>query len=258
MQTNALELFIKERRQKKTILLMTHVIYGYPTIEKSLEVMRTLLDQEVDLLEVQFPFSDPVADGPIITEACHAALENTLSFDQYLHDIKALAKAYPDSRLLIMSYLNPLVVYGAKKLAESADGHLHGIIVPDLPKEASVLMEPLQNSSAAPVWLITPDTSDNRIKDIVDHAQGMLYCVSRKGVTGQNTNGMLGVKNYIARVRDCTELPIGVGFGIQTAADVQLLHNIADVAIVGSSLLAAFHNGGIDTLSRLAAELNHV
>lgn len=169
--------------QSKTILLMTHVIYGYPTIEQSLELMRALLDLGVDLLEVQYPFSDPVADGPTITEACHVALENTPSFDQYLEDLVNLSENYPASRVLVMSYLNPLIIYGADKLVNTTDGYLHGIIVPDL--------------------------------------------------------------------------PLGVGFGVQTAEDVKLLHNVADVAIVGSSLLEAFNTGGTDGLSKLAAQLSH-
>lgn len=250
-----LDTFIKERRQSKPILLMTHVIYGYPTVQDSLDFMRVLLDKGVDLLEVQFPFSDPVADGPTITMACHDALENAPTFDDYLADLNQLSKQYPDTRILIMSYLNPLLQFGAEQLAARSDGGLHGVIVPDLPLEAAQLMEPMNSTTAAPVWLLTPDTSDERMTKVTAAAEGMIYCVSRKGVTGQTTNGMEGVKQYIDRVRQKTDVPLGVGFGIQSADDIQLLHGIADVAIVGSGLLNAYRKDGLQGVSRLADEL---
>ena len=250
-----LDSFIKDRRQSKSVLLMTHVIYGYPTVEKSLDFMRVLLNKGVDLLEVQFPFSDPVADGPTITTACHDALENAPTFDEYLNDLNQLSKQYPDTRILIMSYLNPLLQYGAEQLASKSNGGLHGIIVPDLPLEAARLMEPMNATTAAPVWLLTPDTSDERIAQVTAAAKGMIYCVSRKGVTGQTTNGMEGVKQYIDRVRNNTDVPLGVGFGIQSADDIRLLHGIADVAIVGSGLLNAYRKKGLDGVSTLTDEL---
>jgi len=250
-----LDTFIKDRRQSKPILLMTHVIYGYPTVPESLDFMRVLLNKRVDLLEVQFPFSDPVADGPAITTACHDALLNAPTFDEYLSDLNQLSEEYPDTRILVMSYLNPLLKFGAEQLADRGDGSLHGVIIPDLPLEAAQLIAPLTKTTAPPIWLLTPDTDDDRMQQITAEATGMIYCVSRKGVTGQTTNGMEGIKQYIDRVRGNTDVPLGVGFGIQSGDDIRLLHGIADAAIVGSGLLNAYRRSGLQGVATLADEL---
>ncbi len=132
---NSLERYIIEQRETKPILLMTHVVYGYPSVADSLRLMASLLEQGVELLEVQFPFSDPVADGPAITAACHRALANRPEMAQCLVDMAKLRTAYPDSRILLMSYLNPLYRFGLDRLVCLSRGVISGFIIPDLPLE---------------------------------------------------------------------------------------------------------------------------
>ncbi|MCV6613240.1 MAG: tryptophan synthase subunit alpha [Amphritea sp.] len=252
---NELKTFIQAQRNKKPLLLMTHVVYGYPSVAKSLEVMAHLLDNGVELLEVQFPFSDPVADGPVITAACHEAISHQPKLEQCIEDIKALSRQYPDSKLLLMSYLNPVLNYGVERLAETLSGDIAGIIIPDITIQGQRLLAPLDRHGVTPVWIITPDTATERIAQISDTADGMLYCVSNAGVTGQQADGLDNIQSYLARVRQHTGLPLSVGFGISSGEHLQRLAGHADVAIVGSALLKAFNQ---DELTGVAEKLSEL
>lgn len=256
---NSLQQFIQHERESKSHLLMTHVVYGYPTIAKSLELMQLMLDRGVELLEVQFPFSDPVADGPTITTACHHALQQQPELSQCIEDISALADNNPSSKVLLMSYLNPLLQRGFEAVATQMKGSLSGIIIPDLPIDHAEMLSPLIANGIAPIWLITPDMPDHRIRKVAEQATGMLYCVSRSGVTGQSNAQTEGIKEYIDRVRTFTNLPLGVGFGINSASDLQNITGHADIAIIGSAFLNAFNANGefgfIQKLEELSSEV---
>jgi tryptophan synthase alpha chain len=257
---NKLTSFIQNQRQNKTLLLMTHVVYGYPTIAKSLEIMQLMLENGVEILEVQFPFSDPVADGPTITNACHHALEQHPKLTQCLEDIKQLARQYPQSRVLLMSYLNPLLQPGFTSLAQQMGDDISGIIIPDLPIDHHAMLNPLCENGISPIWLITPDMQEERIDRVTEQAQGMLYCVSRSGVTGQQSTDskdspLENIQRYLNKIRKLTALPLAVGFGINSAADISALKGHADVAIVGSALLNAFNKGGLEAVASKLHEL---
>lgn len=253
---NPLQKFIQDERETKSHLLMTHVVYGYPSIEKSLEIMQLMLDQGVELLEVQFPFSDPVADGPTITTACHHALEHKPDLTRCISDIAQLAENNPASRVLLMSYLNPLLQVGFENLAEQLAGNILGLIIPDLPIDHASMLKPIEEKNVSPIWLITPDMTDQRIRMITEQASGMLYCVSRSGVTGQTGSALSGMQQYLARVRKFTNLPLGVGFGINSADDLQSLEGHADIAIVGSAFLNAFNQHGLPGVTSKLTELS--
>lgn len=238
--------FIRGQRQNTPILLMTHVIYGYPTIDASLSLMTALLDAGVPLLEVQFPFTDPVADGPVITDACHRALENPLSLAQCLGQLAPLAKAYPNSRILLMSYLNPLIQLDLSKLADAGHGTLSGLIIPDLPIEQAPLLKPCQTQGIAPIWILPPNCSTDRTQAILQHGEGMLYCMSRTGVTGTQSQTRTPNLADISALKEQTDLPLAIGFGIQGLQDITPLIGLADIAIIGSALLKRFQSEGLD------------
>ncbi len=257
---NKLTSYIQKQRENKPLLMMTHVVYGYPNIEKSLEIMQLMLEKGVEILEVQFPFSDPVADGPTITTACHHALEHKPTLSQCLKDIKKLARQYPDSRMLLMSYLNPLLQPGFESLAKQMGDDIAGVIIPDLPIDHHDMLAPLINKGISPIWLITPDMHEDRIRLVTEQAQGMLYCVSRSGVTGQQSTGeeatkMQYMQGYLKTIRQSTSLPLAVGFGINTREDIAALKGHADVAIVGSAFLNAFNNEGLHGVLKKLNEL---
>lgn len=254
---SALQSFVERQRADKPILLMTHVVYGYPSRDESLELMRDLLEAGVELLEVQFPFSDPSADGPSILAACHAALAQRPTLQQCLDDIAVLGRDFPASRILLMSYLNPLYRHGLERLpATAAAAGISGFIVPDLPLElAEGFRAASRDAGAEPVWLLTPETPDARMRQICEAASGMLYCVSRRGVTGQSGEASQPLADYLAAIRQHTALPLAVGFGIRTPAQVAALQGLADIAIVGSGLLDAFNDGGRAAVRELVHSL---
>lgn len=247
--------FIRQQREEKPLLLMTHVIYGYPTVPDSLTLMRQLLKQGVEILEVQFPFSDPVADGPAITHACHQALSNGPDMQQCIRDIGQLAEEYPQSRVLLMSYLNPVMQNNPAQLASLMTGKIAGIIVPDIAIEQQQLINPVIEAGVEPIWIITPNTHNDRMKHICDAASGMLYCVSRSGVTGETDQQNQALASYLQQIRQHTSLPLGVGFGISGSADISKLLGHADIAIVGSALLNAYNKGGLEAVSNKLTEL---
>ena len=255
---STLATFVKQQRQEKSMLLMTHVIYGYPTIDESLQMMTSLLEKGVSILEVQFPFSDPVADGPVITNACHDALENNPKLSQCLADITALAADYPNTKVLLMSYLNPILQYGFDALAQDMQAGVAGIIIPDLPIDHHAMAAPLVEKSVDPIWLMIPDMSDERMAFVSEHAQGLLYCVSRKGVTGQGSDSQSEqsqLETYLNSIKKHTDVPLALGFGISTAEDIQGIVGLVDVAVVGSALLRAYQNGGLSEFNEKADEL---
>ncbi|NQZ30413.1 MAG: tryptophan synthase subunit alpha [Oceanospirillaceae bacterium] len=250
--------FIKKERQTKSILLMTHVIYGYPSIDESLQMMKTLLDKGAAILEVQFPFSDPVADGPVITKACHVALQSKPKLKQCIADISALAKAYPNARVLLMSYLNPLVQYGFEELGSDMSGNIAGIVIPDLPIDHHKMAAPLVAAKVNPIWLIIPGMEKSRIEFVSEQAQGLIYCVSRKGVTGQGSDSQSAreeLQRYLGEINQFTDVPLALGFGIASAEDVKGIVGLVDVAVVGSAFLRAFQQGGMAEFAAKADEL---
>ncbi|UTW12151.1 tryptophan synthase subunit alpha [Marinobacterium rhizophilum] len=260
-----LQTFIEQQRKDKPILLMTHVVYGYPSIDESLALMRDLLAEGVELLEVQFPFTDPSADGPSILHACHQALTQRPTLARCLEDIAQLAHDFPASRILLMSYLNPLYRYGLERLpTDAAAAGIAGFIIPDLPLElADEFRHSCMQARIEPVWMLTPETPAARMQQICSAASGMLYCVSRRGVTGGNNarsqhpeqSPMLPLEDYLAAIRANTALPLAVGFGIRTGAQVQALHGQADTAVVGSGLLDVFNQGGAAAVVALVRSL---
>lgn len=241
--------FIQQQRRSKPILAMTHVVYGYPSVQASLEWMSRLMAEGVDFIEVQFPFSDPVADGPSIVAACHHALEQTLSVETCLQQLGELAKQHPNSRIVLMSYLNPMYRYGLEKLAlRAAQEGIVGLILPDLPiEQASAFRAACQANELAPIWLVTPATPPARLAMIAQQSQGMLYCVARSGVTG-NSNHESRVEqsltNYLEDIQQHTQTPLGVGFGLRNRAQIEQLMGKADIAILGSALLDTYNAGG--------------
>lgn len=248
-----------QSRPSQPMQAMTHIIYGYPTVAESLELMQTLLEEGVEILEVQFPFSDPVADGPAIVAACHQALRQPLRVEDCLSDLGRLKRDFPNTDILLMSYLNPMYRFGLGRLiARAAEEGIAGLIIPDLPLEESDDYRALcQQHGIDPIWLVTPASPAERIADIAGQAQGLLYCVSRSGVTGQKDGSLLELSQYLASIRQHTSVPLAVGFGIRTAEQVAALQGQASIAIVGSALLEAFNQHGKDGVRSLYRTLFH-
>jgi tryptophan synthase alpha chain len=232
-----LEAHIRQKQREKPLLLMTHIVIGYPSFRESWALARTMVEAGVDLMELQIPFSEPMADGPVILQANQQALEAGSTVSKCFEFARELAEQVPIP-LLFMSYYNILFKYGVSRFASDVKrAGLVGAIVPDLPPE--------EGADYSLAMLFAPNTPEPRMQTIAEHGSGMVYCVARKGVTGAKTDFSGDLTEYLARARRMTQLPLALGFGLKGRADVDFVRGKADVAIVGSESLRMLKESGI-------------
>lgn len=241
----ALENFIRDRLQNRALLLMTHAVVGYPSLADNWEMLSCMEQAGVDLVELQFPFSEPIADGPMFIKANQGALKAGLHWNDYF-DLISRAKRNFHFRLLFMGYYNTLFRMGhASFCARLADAGADGFIVADLPPEdAGELTALARTRMLDPIHLMAPTNSTKRLQEIARDASGFIYCVARKGVTGRLTELDDAVSAYIHRCRAATNLPLALGFGIKEPIHVARLKGVADIAIVGTACLEAWEREG--------------
>lgn len=240
-----LENYLTEKLSNQSVLLMTHAVVGYPSLEDNWCMLESMATAGVSLVELQMPFSEPIADGPVFVRANQLALERGLHWDDYF-DFMARATQAFDFPILFMGYYNSVFCMGqdnfCRRLKEAGG---HGYIIADLPPEqASELDTHARETGLDPIHLMTPNNTDNRLKEIVANASGFIYCVARRGVTGRRTELDQSIIHYLQRCRAATTLPLALGFGIKTTADVSLLRGQADIAIVGTACLELWEQSG--------------
>lgn len=233
-----LEQYIHSQLKQKDILLMTHIVMGYPSFEASFEIVEAMVKAGVDLMELQIPFSEPIADGPVILAANQKALERGATVEQCMAFAREAAARF-DIPFLFMSYYNILFRYGVDRFArEMAESRIRGAIVPDLPpEEGSDYVTAMAEQNLDPVYIYAPTTTSDRMAYIDGFARGFIYCVARKGVTGSETCFSAELSSYLSRCRRSTRLPLAVGFGVKSGADVDFLRGKADIAVVGSQTI---------------------
>jgi tryptophan synthase alpha chain len=242
-----LEADIRRRRAQKDVLLMTHIVLGYPSFDESRRLVGAMVEAGVDLMELQIPFSEPMADGPVILHANQKALAAGSTVDRCIEMATRLAAEFPIP-FLFMTYCNVAFVRGFQRFAtEVRDAGLRGAIIPDLPfEEGDQLLSAMERQSLDPIFIYSPSTSDERMRQIAARARGFVYCVARKGVTGAKTLfGSEDLDRYLARCRQATKLPLAVGFGVKNRADVEQLIGKADVAVVGSETIRVLEEKGV-------------
>lgn len=230
--------------------IMGHVVLGYPSLQDSIQLAQVLSESGVALLELQLPFTDPMADGPTIMEANRVALENGATIAQCLRAFSQLQKRL-STPLLCMSYYNLLFRFPGNLqgfMKEAAEIGIQGLIVPDLPldSKADHYVELAAKYQLLPVPIVTPLTAKARLTKIGHLVQeGFVYCVSTTGTTGARKALPPGLASYLKQVKQRVHLPQAVGFGISSPQHVRSLAGIADIAIVGSATIDVFraHQG---------------
>jgi tryptophan synthase alpha chain len=244
-----LEPYIRHRRQQHDILLMTHIVIGHPDLDTSLRLVESMVTAGVDLIELQIPFSEPIADGPVILRANQEALEAGSTVERCF-ELAAQVTARFEVPFLFMTYYNILFKQGvARFVARMQQSGLRGAIVPDLPpEEGAEYLQAMQSQALAPIFIYSPNTEDERLKTVARHARGFIYCVARKGVTGSQTAFTEELSGYLARARAATSLPLAVGFGVKEQSDVDFLRGKADIAVVGSETLRVLSRGGVEAV----------
>jgi len=259
---------LESLRERGRIGIMAHMIYGYPSPGESEAIASALVRAGADLVEVQVPFSDPTADGPVITEACQRALDAGARVAGAFGFLETATRRH-DVPFLVMTYLNVAFAYrraggaggsgvaggpseGLRAFVEdAARAGAAGIIIPDLPPEQRQegYVEACRDSGVHPIWVISPNISDRRLGLIRDVASGLVYSTSRTGTTGKEMALELeGLRRFLARAREALRLPLAVGFSISKREHVEALAGHAEVAVVGTHLLRAFDAGRIQGL----------
>ncbi len=240
-----LEKYIKDRLKTRDILLMTHIVIGYPSFEKSYEIVKQMVEAGVDIMELQIPFSEPMADGPVILKANQASIENGSTVQKCFDFASQVSKEF-DIPFLFMSYANILYKYGMDRFSgKMKQIELKGAIVPDLPpEEGEAYIQAMEKNNLSPIYIFSPETSDERLDYLSSFASGFVYCLARKGVTGKETTFSDDLTQYLDRCRKATSLPLAVGFGVKDKADVDYLKGKADIAVIGSQTIRIVEQEG--------------
>ncbi len=218
--------------QYEALQIMSHAVVGFPSLEENEKAIAGLAEAGVKLIELQVPFSDPVADGHTLVNACYEALKQGGSVKATLDLAEKVCARHPEVTFVLMSYLNPLYRYGLQALFEKATAvGIQGMIVPDWPvEEIEPWLPKLDELGLAPILMVTPNTAAERVERITRASRGMIYVVSRMGVTGHETQWGEKFQNYIAEIRKHTDLPLAVGFGVRTSNDLNALSGKSEVA----------------------------
>lgn len=248
--------YIKQKRKEKEILLMAHQVLGYPDLDTNERIIREFDNHGVDLLELQIPFSEPMADGPLFLHANQEALARGIRVEDCFAFAQGLA-SHISIPLLFMTYYNIVYRHGIRAFVErTAATGVQGLIIPDaLPEESQELISVCRETAVDLILLATPFSDSERIRHLGKQGSGFMYCVARKGVTGDNTDMGGELETFLKRARQATDLPLGVGFGIKSRADIDFLRGKADIAIIGSQFLRTYEESGLEGLQELLVSL---
>lgn len=220
--------------------LIPFVTAGDPNPGVTVPLMHALVEAGADIIELGVPFSDPMADGPVIQRASERALLHHTS----LHDVIGMVRSFRETNqttpVVLMGYLNPLEVMGYDVFAEAAEeAGIDGVLTVDIPpEEGGTFIPAMKSRGIDPIFLLAPTSHRARIERIVAAASGFVYYVSVKGVTGAANLSLDSVRDKLAEIRSCTELPVGVGFGIKDPQTAAAMSEFADAVVVGSALVA--------------------
>jgi tryptophan synthase alpha chain len=232
--------------------LMTHIVAGYPTLKKSEKIALAMHKAGVSFLEIQIPFSDPIADGPTIMKANEVALKNGMTTQKTFELIKKLKKEIKIP-ILIMTYFNIPFNYGLEKFCKEAKKvGVYGLIIPDIPideEKHEHYIKLCKKHGLHPIQVISPITPDTRLKAISKVASGFVYCVSTYGTTGVKNKLSPNLKNYLTKVKTHINLPLAVGFGISTKAQAKLANKKADIVVIGSKIIDLYNRTKTNKIS---------
>lgn len=219
--------------------LIPYVTAGDPDCDETLRILHTLVDAGADMIELGVPFSDPMADGPVIQKACERALARGCSLRDVLAIVRRFRETDTQTPVVLMGYLNPVEAMGYGTFATMAqDAGVDGVLLVDLPPEEGDRVVPVLNEHGLDaIFLLSPTTSDDRIRLVSKHCTGYVYYVSLKGVTGSASIDADAVEERVDHIRALTALPVGVGFGIRDSETARAVGRVSDAIIVGSVIV---------------------
>ena len=245
--------------------LVAYITCGDPDLDTSSEVAFAAIHAGADVIELGVPFSDPVADGPVIQRASERALQHGTNLAGVL-DVARRIRRQSDAGLVIFSYLNPILQFGLEAFCvAAADAGVDGALVTDLPmEEAGDYLKAMKAHRLAPVFLAAPTSTDDRLRQIAKHSRGFVYAISRTGITGARQELTGDARSLVERLRGFTKLPVAVGFGVSTPEQFAEVGSFADAAVVGSAIVQRIEQNPSDAaaavsefLSSLTATTRH-
>ncbi len=244
-----------KRRAEGQKTLIVYLMAGDPNLAFSAQITPLLHQEGADIVELGHPFSDPIADGPVIQQAAMRAMKGGLqSLSSYLGLVEQI-RQISQVPLALMTYYNPIFCYGEVRFLKAAQrASLDGVIVPDMPAGEAVTWRELANQHAlAPIPLEAPNTDADQAQKIVQRANGFIYLVSLKGVTGAHVLGKHHLEKRVRRLRALTSLPLAAGFGIATPQQAKTMANFCDGVVVGSALIRHIHDAKTPRQAKTAA-----
>jgi tryptophan synthase alpha chain len=220
--------------------LVVYLTAGDPDLNSTHAIALASIDAGADVIELGVPFSDPLADGPVIQRASERAVAGGTTLKDVLGLAAKLRSERPQAGLVIFSYFNPVLHYGLEKFcAEAQKAGVDGVLITDMiVEEADDFLEHLHRYHLAPIFLAAPTSPDERLRKIAEVSEGFVYAISRVGITGEQKSLTSDAEQLVARLRRYTDLPIAVGFGISNSEHVAALSEFADAAVVGSAIVA--------------------
>ncbi|HEX9804710.1 MAG TPA: tryptophan synthase subunit alpha [Candidatus Dojkabacteria bacterium] len=246
---NKIKLQIKKIKSEKRLGLMTHIVAGYPTLSESIKIIKSMEKVGADFVEIQIPFSDPMADGPTIMKANQVALDNGITVFDSFSLIKKISK-HVTIPLIIMSYYNIVFNYGIEKfIKEAKKSGISGFIIPDLSFEEDEhegFSKICEKSDLVNIRVLSPASTEERIEKNARLAHGMIYFMSRKGITGAQKEMNKELTKDLKRIKKITDIPIGVGIGISKPEHLKPLKEAkAQIAIIGSAVINEYNAKGV-------------
>jgi len=236
-------------KAKHKIGLMTHVIVGYPDLETTISLVKTMAENGVDIVELQIPFSDPLADGPTIMRACEKSLEQGTKVKDAFIAMERLTKEV-SIPLLFMAYYNTVFVYGVEKFCHDAKAAgASGLIVPDMPLDEESeehFFAACKKYDLHHIQVISPASTESRLKKNAEIANGFVYFTAKQGTTGAQDSLDPQLQSHLEKIKHYFDVPIAVGFGISSKEHVSMLEQNADIAVIGSKIINIVDNSAIN------------
>jgi len=235
---NRIKKRFEELRKQGKKAFISFITAGDPDLATTKALVIELEKRGADIIELGVPFSDPLADGPVIQRSSQRALKKEVSLTRILDLVKDIRRG-TEIPLVLMGYYNPIFNYGEKRFTEKASqAGVDGLIIADLPpEEAQFLIRETRKNGLALIFLLTPVSSEERIKLVCENSQGFIYCVAYTGITGNERKSKESLKDLIAKIHSITSTPVGIGFGISSPSKAKKAAALAEAVIVGSAIV---------------------
>lgn len=244
--TNRIERKLASLKAQNKAGLVSFVMAGDPDLDVSKQIIETLIDSGSSIVEIGMPFSDPVADGPVIQNSAIRALEHKINLHDCLSLVSDIRVKNDDTPLILMGYFNPILKYGVEKfLADASSAGVDGFIIVDLPlEESGRYLADFRKHNLSLIQLLTPNTPTDRIKEITDIASGFVYYVSVNAITGTKIPVITQIKEKVEEIKVISPVKLAVGFGINTKEQADALGEFAELIVIGSRYIRCVEEGG--------------